>query len=84
MSLPNDVPIEASSGSDRVKYLKETDKLRWKSNPQEDLNPSLTITVSDKNSFIDKVEVIGVQYVESMTLTVIDKDGNEVTGLNVT
>ena len=82
MNLPNDVPIEASSGIDRVMYLKETDQLRWKSNP-EDLNPTLTITVSDENSYIDEVEVIGVQYIESMILTVIDEDGNEVNGLNV-
>ena len=83
MSLPNDVSIKASSGMDSVMYLKETDQLKWKSNPEEDLNPSLTITLSDENSFIDEVEVIGVQYVESMTLTVIDEDGNKVNGLNI-
>ena len=80
MSSPNDVPIKASSNNDNVENLKDEDSDVWESNPEEDssTNPTITITVSDADSFIDDVEVTGTSNIESITVNVIDQNGNKV------
>ena len=79
MSSPTDAPIEASSNSDNVENLREDDSDVWESNPEEETSkPTVTITVSDENSFVDEVEVTGTTNVESVTVTIIDENGQEV------
>ena len=79
MSSPTDAPIEASSNSDNVENLREDDSDVWESNPEEETSkPTVTITVSDENSFVDEVEVTGTTNVESLTVTIIDENGQEV------
>ena len=79
MSSPTDAPIEASSNSDNVDNLREEDTDVWESNPEDETsNPTVTITVSDADSFIDDVVITGTTNVEAVKITVIDESGNEV------
>ena len=82
MNSTSDVPIEASSNNDNVENVKGNDENVWESNPEEESsNPSITITVSEEDSFIDEVVVTGTSNVESVTITVIDENGQEVSSL---
>ena len=71
-------PKETSSNSENIAGLTNPDDEPW--TPDEnDKNPTVTITINDEeDKFIESVTVTGTDNVGSVTVTVVDEDGNEV------
>ena len=71
-------------------YTKETssnpDGAPGLSNPNEDPwtpadgdeSPSVTITISDEDTFIESATITGTENVQSVTVVVVEEDGDEV------
>lgn len=80
MSPDIDNAVVTSSNNDDVDNLRSKDSPRWESNPQEDgfNNPTITVTVSEEDSFISDVTLERTQNIESIAVTVFNSDGIEV------
>ena len=71
-------PKETSSNSGDKSGLTDPDDEPWTPD-EEDKEPTVTITIDDEeDKFIESVTVTGTENVGSVTVTVIDEDGNEV------
>ena len=77
MSPESNNPVSASSNNENVNNMKEEGDDRWVSDSTDD-SPSVDITVADNDSFIKSVTVQNTTNVESITITVYDEEGNEV------
>ena len=73
-------PVETSSNNENADDLRSEETPRWESNPEEDNNenPTITVTVSEEDSFISEVTLDRTQNIDSITVTVVDEEGNEV------
>ena len=79
MSPEMGFPVVASSNNDDVDNLKSEEAPRWESDPTVDSSPKVTVTVSpEENTYIKEVLVSSTQNVDSITVRVIDRYGNEV------
>ena len=77
-------PIEVSSNPDDKDKLQDSEEGPWQSIPSDEedgSNPSITVTVTDDNQdkYVDDVIITGTTNVESVTVTVYDESGKEVT-----
>ena len=80
MSPDSKNKVVASSNYGTVHYLKNADYPRWRSNPEEDGDekPTVTVTVSDEDAFIEEIFVNWTKNVDYITIYVVDASGNEV------
>ena len=79
MSPEMEFPVVASSNNDMVDNLKSVEAPRWVSNPLVDDSPTVNVTVSkEDNTYIKEVLVSSTQNVYSITIKVVDRDGEEV------
>ena len=71
-------PKETSSNSGDKSGLTNPEDEPW--TPDEnDKKPTVTVTIDDEEDrFIESVTVTGTENVGSVTVTVVDEDGNEV------
>ena len=70
-------PKETSSNSGDKSGLTNPDDEPWTPD-EDDKEPTVTITIDDENKFIDSVTLTGTDNVNSVSVTVVDEDGNEV------
>ena len=71
-------PKETSSNSGDKSGLTNPDDEPWTPD-EDDKEPTVTITIDDEeDKFIESVTVTGTENVGSVTVTVVDEDGNEV------
>ncbi len=78
MSPESNLPIESNTNPSTITNVIEDDNTPWLSNPEEEVVPTITITVSDDDAPIEEVSLIEADNVESVTITVVTKDGTEV------
>ena len=69
--------MNSSSNIDDVEKLFEDDDDKWTS-AEEDSNPTVTVTVSDEDSFIKDITVEDSSNVVAVEVTVYDENGEEV------
>ena len=70
-------PIKPSSNTDDKDGLVDPNEEPW-SPDEDDENPSVTITVDEEDTIIESVTVTDTENVESVTVVIVDEDGNEV------
>ena len=80
MSPDIDRPLLTSSNQEEADNLKSEESPRWESNPEEDgsNNPTISVDVSDEDSYISEVELHRTGNVDTVTVTVYDSQGIEV------
>ena len=83
MSPDSHRPVVTSSSQEDADNLKSEESPRWESNPEEDdfNNPTISVDVSDEDSYISEVELQRTGNVDTVTVTVYDSEGNEVSTL---
>ena len=83
MSPDSDRPVVTSSNQEDADNLKSEENPRWESNPEEDdfNNPTISVDVSDEDSYISEVELQRTGNIDTVTVTVYDSEGNEVSTL---
>ena len=71
-------PIKPSSNTDDKDGLSDPSEDPWTSDP-EDENPSVEIVIDgEEDKYIEEITITDTENVESVTVTVVDEDGNEV------
>lgn len=77
-------PVVASSNNDNVDDLRSEESPRWESNPEEDNfdDVTVTVTVSDEDSFVNEVSVDRTQNIDNITVTLVDSEGNVVSRIS--
>ena len=75
MTPESDFPIVASSNNDDVNNVKDDTEV-WTSNPADEngSNPTLTITVSDEDTYVEEV-VVDTDNVITVTVSIVNKEG---------
>jgi hypothetical protein len=76
-------PIETSSNPDDKPGLTDPSEDPW-TPAEEDESPTVTITIDDEDTYIEFIKITDTENVESVTVVVIDEDGNEVSSTTVT
>ena len=71
-------PVVTSSNQEDADYLRTEESPRWESVPEEDTTPTITVTLSEQDTFVNEVIVDRTQNVDFITVTVIDSEGQEV------
>ena len=71
-------PIKPSSNKDDKDGLSDPSEDPWTPDP-EDENPSVEIVIDgEEDKQIEEITITDTENVESVTVTVVDEDGNEV------
>jgi hypothetical protein len=70
-------PKETSSNSDGTSGLSNPNEDPW--TPEEtDDSPTITIKISDEDTYIESATITGTDNVESVTVVIVADDGSEV------
>ena len=70
-------PKEASTNPDGATGLSNPNEDPW--TPADgDESPSVTITISDEDTFIESATITGTENVESVTVVVVEENGDKV------
>ena len=70
-------PIDTSSNPDDKPGLSNPNVDPWTPD-DDDEEPTVTITVDDEDAYIESVTITGTENVASVTVTIVDEDGEEV------
>ena len=80
---PEIYPMKPSSNTDEKLGLSNPDQDAW-SPDENDKKPSVSITVDDEeDKYIDSVTLTETDNVDTVTVVVINKDGTEVSCLDI-
>ena len=79
MTPDGDAVIDTSSNNnpDDVDKLRVEDNDKWESEPGDE-NPTINVTVSSSDVFVDTVVLKGTENVRSVTVIITKTDGTEV------
>ena len=77
MSPEVNYPIETSSNKVRSEGLRDPNADPWRS-AKSDHNPAATISLGDEDSLVTDVFVSDTKNVASITVIILNKDGQEV------
>ena len=70
-------PVETSSNPDGAPGLSNPSEDPW-TPADSDESPSVTIIISDEDTFIESATVTGTENVKSVTVVVVEENGDEV------
>lgn len=76
-------PIETSSNPDGNPGLSDPNEDPWTPD-EDDESPRVTITVDDEDTYIEAIKITDTDNVKSVTVVIIDEEGNEVSSTTVT
>jgi len=80
---PETYPVIPSSNPDGSRGLSNSDEGAWRPSEDDD-EPSITITVdNNENKYIDSVTITNTINVAIVTVIVINKDGTQVSCLDI-
>ena len=71
-------PLESTSNDEDLDLLRSNETESWESNPQEDNEPTITVTVSETDSVVKSLSVKDSENIDSITVTVYNSTGEEV------
>ena len=78
MSPDSDRPVVTSSNQENADNLKSADLPLWESDPEEDDSPTISVDMSDEDSYISEVQLFRTGNVDTVTVSVYDSEDNEV------
>ena len=78
MSPESNLPIEANTNPNTVSNIVADDTTPWTSNPEDEVVPTITVTVSNEDAVVEDVSLIRAENVASVDVTVVKDNGSKV------